>query len=189
MLKRELIKRSCSSQEEKTLKLLENTVMENEKPSQYLRRLQALAGSAVPTDLLRTLWTRGLPEKLKPTMATQTGKTLTDMAKVADTVFNLLHGHSAIHEVVAGANLQAQLQQLPLDYAALKCQMAALVSQVEVSSGGRPHSQRPSLPRSRSRSREPRPGGVCWYHSAFKDRAKKCTSPSAWKPGNHPGSR
>jgi hypothetical protein len=54
-LKRDLIKRLCSTQEEKTHKLLENVVMEDEKPSQYLRRLQALAGSAVPADLLRTL--------------------------------------------------------------------------------------------------------------------------------------
>ena len=50
ILKRELIKRLCSTQEVKTLKLLENVVMENEKPTQYLRRLQALAGSAVPED-------------------------------------------------------------------------------------------------------------------------------------------
>jgi hypothetical protein len=85
-LKRELIKRLCSTQEEKTLKLLQNVVMEDEKPTQYLRRLQALACSAVPVDLLRTLWLRGLPEKLKPTMATQTGKTLPDMAEVPDAV-------------------------------------------------------------------------------------------------------
>jgi uncharacterized protein YPO0396 len=47
-LKQELIKRLSSSQEEKTRKLLANVVMEDEKPSQYLRRLQTLAGSAVP---------------------------------------------------------------------------------------------------------------------------------------------
>ena len=35
------------------VKLLENVVMEDEKPTQYLRRLQALAGSAVPVDLAR----------------------------------------------------------------------------------------------------------------------------------------
>jgi hypothetical protein len=57
-LKRELVKRLCSTQEEKMLKLLENVVMEYEKPSQHLRRLQTLAGSAVPADLLRTLWMR-----------------------------------------------------------------------------------------------------------------------------------
>jgi hypothetical protein len=62
-LKCELIKRLCSSQDEKTRKLLENVVMEDEKPSQYLRRLQALAGSAAPEDLVRTRWMRGLPDK------------------------------------------------------------------------------------------------------------------------------
>jgi hypothetical protein len=89
ILKREMIKRLSSSQE-KTRRLLEHVVMEDEKPSQYLRRLQALAGSAGPDDLLRTMWIRGLPEKLKPTMATQSGMTLPDMAEVADTVNSLL---------------------------------------------------------------------------------------------------
>jgi hypothetical protein len=63
----------------------------------------------VPTDLLRTLWMRGLPEKLKPTMATQTGKTLTDMTEVAETVFSLLPGRPAIREVVADTNLHTQM--------------------------------------------------------------------------------
>ena len=64
--------------------------MEDENPSQYLRRLQTLAGSAVPDELFRTLWMRGLPEKLIPTMATQAGKSLSDMAEVADTVYSRL---------------------------------------------------------------------------------------------------
>jgi hypothetical protein len=48
ILKGELIKRLSSSQEEKTRQLLANVVMEDEKPSQYLRRLETFAGSAVP---------------------------------------------------------------------------------------------------------------------------------------------
>jgi len=108
-LRRELIKRLCSTQEEKTCKLLENVVMEDKKPSQYFRRLQALAGSAVPEDLLRTLWMRGLPEKLKPTMATQTGKTLPDMAEVADSVYRLLPARPSIHKVTLDASLHTQI--------------------------------------------------------------------------------
>jgi len=195
-LKRELIKRLCSTQEEKTRKLLENVVMEDEKPSQYLRRLQALAGSAMPTDLLRTLWMRGLPDKLKPTMATQTGKTLPDMAEVADSVFSLLPTRHTIHEATVDASLHTQMQQLTKELSALKTQMAAMMNQVqEVSSGSGGRPWQPSRPRSRSRSRprsrsrEPRPDGMCWYHWKFQDKARKCTSPCTWTPENGLGSR
>jgi hypothetical protein len=127
-LKCELIKRLCSTQEEKTLKLLENVVKEEEKPTQYLRRLQALAGLAVPTDLLRTLWLRGLPEKLKPTMATHSGKTLPEMAEVADAVYSLLPTHPTIHETTTNASLHTHIQQLTQELSALKTQMAAMIS-------------------------------------------------------------
>lgn len=193
-LKQELIKRLSSSQEEKTRKLLANVVMEDEKPSQYLRRLQTLAGSAVPDDLLRTLWMRGLPDKLKPTMATQTGKPLSDMAEVADTVYSLLPGRLSVHEAASDASLATQLQQLSLEFAAMKAQMSTLVRQIsEVSSGERRQPRRPSRSRSqsrpRSRSRGPRPAGMCWYHWVHGGEAKKCTLPCTWNAENQMGSR
>jgi hypothetical protein len=189
-LRRELIKRLCSTQEEKTHKLLENVVMEDEKPSQYLRRLQALAGSAVPEDLLRTLWMCGLPEKLKPTMATQTGKTLPDMAEVADSVYRLLPSRPSIHEATVDASLHTQIQQLTRELSALKTQMAAVLNQVqEVSSGSGGWPRQPPRPRSQPRSRELRPNGVCWYHWTFQEKAKKCTSPCTWTPENRLGDR
>jgi hypothetical protein len=40
-------------------------------------------------------------------------------------------GRPAIHDVIADANSHAYLQQLSLDFAALKCQMAVLLSEVE----------------------------------------------------------
>jgi hypothetical protein len=110
ILKREVIKRLCSSQEEKTRKLLEHVITEDEKPSQYFRRLQALAGSAMPDDLLQTMWMRGLPEKLKPSMATQTGRTLSDMAEVADTVYSLLSVRPAVHEATQEKAVDVSLQ-------------------------------------------------------------------------------
>ena len=166
--------------------------MEDEKPPQYLRRLQALAESAVPKGLLRTLWMRGLPEKLKPTMATQTGKTLPDMAEVVDSVYRLLPARPSIHEVALEASLHSQIQQLIHELSALKTQMAAVLNQVqEVSSGrgGWPRQPPRSRSQSRSRSREPRPNGVCWYHWTFQEKAKKCTSPCTWTPENRLGSR
>jgi hypothetical protein len=142
ILKHKLIKRLCSSQEEKMRKHLANVVMEDEKPSQYLRRLQTLAGSAVSEDLLRTLWMRGLPDKLKPTMATQAGKPLSDMAEVADNVHSLLPARPSVNEAASDANLTRQLQQLTREFAELKYQMTSLVRQVtKVSSEDRHEEQ------------------------------------------------
>jgi hypothetical protein len=93
--------------------------MEDEKTSQYLRRLQALAGSAVREDLLRTLWMRGLPDKLKPNMVTQTGKTLPDMAEVAYSVYSLLPARTTKHEEAVNASLHIQIQQLTQELSAL----------------------------------------------------------------------
>jgi hypothetical protein len=55
---------------------------------------------------------RGLPEKLKPTMTTQTGKTLPDMAQVADSVYSLLPARPTKHEEAVDASLHIQIQQL-----------------------------------------------------------------------------
>jgi hypothetical protein len=191
-LKRELIKRLCSSQEEKTPKLLANVLMEDEKPSQYLRRLQTLAGSAVPDELLRTLWMRGLPDKLKPTMATQTDKPLSDMSEVADTVYSLLAGRPSIHEAALDTSLVTHLQQLALDFAAMKAQMTTLAHQInEVSSGDRRQPRRvPARRRDRDQGHESRDQpALCWYYWVYRDNAKKCISPCTWNSGNHLGSR
>lgn len=196
-LKTELVKRLSSTQEEKTRKLLENVIMGDEKPSQFLRRLQALAGTAVPESLLKTLWMRGLPEKLKPTMATQQDKPLVIMAEVADTVYSLLPARSELCELFGSTNdiqLATQLQKLTYDMATMKEQLSALVGQIsEVSRDSRrgrsPFAANRQNSRPRSGSREPRPAGVCWYHWLFKDAAKKCTTPCSWPSGNCTGSR
>jgi hypothetical protein len=141
---------------------------------------------------------RGLPEAIKPTMATQTGRTLPDMAEVADTVYSLLSVGPAVHkakqEEAVDASLQAQMQNLTREFSLLKLQMAAMIGQVqEISSAGRAQSQQPARRRSRSRpqsrSREQRPPGLFWYHWTFRERANKCTSPCTWTSGNSSGSR
>lgn len=196
-LKTELVKRLSSTQDEKTRKLLENVTMGDEKPSQFLRRLQALAGTTVPESLLKTLWMRGLPEKLKPTMATQQDKTLVAMAEVADTVYSLLPARSELCEAVGSTNdiqLATELQKLTCDMATMKDQFSALVGQINEVSRDSRRGRSPFLSnrqsfRPHSWSREHRPAGVCWYNWLFKDAAKKCTTPCSWKSGNYMGSR
>lgn len=187
-----------SSQDEKTRELLENVVMGDEKPSQFLRRLQALAGTAIPDNLLRTLWMRGLPEKIKPTMVTVQDKSITDMAEVADTVYGLLPPRSTVAEtskppsaVMADVQQAVHVQQLRFEMAEIK----KLLGEIYEGSNSRGRSRTPyrgrsqSRSRSRSDSRGPRPTGMCWYHWNFAENAQKCTKPCSWTPENERGSR
>ncbi|XP_044591995.1 uncharacterized protein LOC123270122 [Cotesia glomerata] len=129
-LKEQLIKRLSISQEEKTRKLLEGEKMGDEKPSQYLRRLQAQAGSSFPDSLLKTLWLRGLPEKYQTAMATQQEKGVTAMAEVADIIHGLLPSRPSISEVAVTQDTQLALamQQLRLEIAEIKNHLGSMNS-------------------------------------------------------------
>lgn len=54
LLKTELIRRLGTSQEKKLRQLLEHEEIGDRKPSQFLRHLRGLAGTAVPDELLKT---------------------------------------------------------------------------------------------------------------------------------------
>lgn len=55
-LKSELIRRLGVSQDIKTRKLLEHEEMGGRKPYQFLRHFRILAGTAVPDEVIKTLW-------------------------------------------------------------------------------------------------------------------------------------
>ncbi|KAJ8956442.1 hypothetical protein NQ318_010756 [Aromia moschata] len=81
-----LVNRLSVSQELKTRRLLEKEEMGDSKPSQFLRRLRALAGAAVSDDLLRTLWSGRLPQSVQAIIASQKNSKLDDVAELADAV-------------------------------------------------------------------------------------------------------
>ncbi|XP_044588773.1 uncharacterized protein LOC123267954 [Cotesia glomerata] len=155
--------------------------MGDEKPSQYLRRLQAQAGSSFPDSLLKTLWLRGLPEKYQTAMATQQKKGVTAMAEVADIIHGLLPSRPSISEVAVTQDTQLALamQQLRLEIAEIKNHLGSMNSRgkkAEFYRRGKsqtPHRVQNSqeIPRSRSRQRGPRPPDMCWYHWIFADKA------------------
>ncbi|XP_057322619.1 uncharacterized protein LOC130671011 [Microplitis mediator] len=194
-LKEQLIKRLSVSQEENTRRLLEAEKIGDEKPSQYLRRLQAHAGSSVPDKFLKTLWLRGLPEKYQTAMATQQEKSVTAMAEVADIIYDILPARPTIAEASASHEMQLTIaiQQLRLEVAQLRGRLDSQVDEIANTRRGRsqtPHrDQSASRSRSQSRQRGPRPPGMCWYHWIFKEKADHCTSPCNWTPGNGTGSR
>ncbi|XP_044578871.1 uncharacterized protein LOC123261346 [Cotesia glomerata] len=189
-LKAQLIKRLGISQGEKTNRLLEGEKMGDEKPSEYLRRLQEIGGE-IPEHLLQSIWLRGLPDGYRMTMAAQRGQSLENMAEVADNIHETVPTRQAVFETAASqdTSIATALQNLQLE-------MAKYARNIRSPSEGRrgrsptPHRSNPQTQsRSGARSRGPRPQGICWYHWIFNEKADKCTQPCNWTPGNAQGSR
>jgi len=75
-----LIQRLTDSQEHRIRQLLETEEIGDRKPTQFLRHLSALAGTAVSEKLLRTLWLGRLSAQMQITPATRRD----DLHSVAD---------------------------------------------------------------------------------------------------------
>lgn len=172
-LKQELIKRLSSSQEQKTRRLLEQEEIGDRKPSQFLRHLQALAGSIVPDALLKSIWTSRLPANVQAILTTQRNATLQDTAELADAIM--------------GATRVQAIQKTPMEdtLQVLLNEITHLKSQIR----GRSRQRGRSSSRGRDSS-STKKWDTCWYHYRFGDKARKCQPPckraeSGNEQGNH----
>lgn len=75
-IKKALVQRLSTSQEQRIRQLLEHKEINDQRPSQFLRHLQALAHSAIPEQLLRTIWMGRLPSQLQAILATRSADNL-----------------------------------------------------------------------------------------------------------------
>lgn len=174
-LKTELIRRLSTSQETKTRRLLEQEEIGDRKPSQFLRHLQALAGTTVPNQLLRSIWSNRLPANVQAILATQRNATSEDAADLADAI--MATAPTQINEV-RKSTTDDTLQTLINEIAQLKTQIR-----------GRSRSRDEQYNRRRSKSRSDK-WDQCWYHHKFGNKARKCQQPcTASKTGNEEGSR
>ncbi|KYN14011.1 PREDICTED: uncharacterized protein LOC108766199 [Trachymyrmex cornetzi] len=168
-IKKALIQRLSLSQEQQIRQLLEHEEMGDRRPSQFLRHLQALANSAIPEQLLRTLWMGRLPSQLQAILATRSADKLDEVAEQADKIHEVSCRATTVASIQP-ANMEQQIRELTKQVASLKGQLS------------RAHTQRKVRERSRSRSRgKTDEEGKCFYHRRFKEKAKKCTQPCNFK--------
>lgn len=201
-LKTQLIKRLSSSRELQISQLLAGEELGDRKPSQFLRHLQTLAADGVTEEFMRGMWSNRLPTHVQAIIVSQKGSTLEEVAELADKICEIapapamqvastalmptpstssstpVHNNNAFDSMLQkldgliSSRIQMELQRL---------QIAQLSIQ-----DGRPRFRRnstrsPGRYRSRSQSRS---RGMCWYHYNFGDKARKCTSPCNYAPGN-----
>jgi len=126
-LKRVLIQRLTDSQEQRIRQLLEREELGDRKPSQFLRHLSTLAGSAVPTELIRTLWLGRLPAQIQAILATRTEDRLEDVADQADRIYEI--GTKAVVASTSPSAIPTQ-NQPSTSQATAETQMIMLTKQI-----------------------------------------------------------
>lgn len=195
--KKELLKRLDISQDVKTRKLLEDQVLGDKKPSEFLRHLRDLGGESISENLLRTLWLGRLPTNVQVILATQQDATITKTAELADGIMETLRGAPQLHQ----PNIAAMTPAINVVVEAMTAQMSQLTSmfrqeiaevrrefRADRERSSRQQTRNRSASRRRSQSRGDREFDQCWYHWKFGAEATKCKKPCKFA-GNEPGAR
>ncbi|XP_069364226.1 uncharacterized protein [Maniola hyperantus] len=92
-LKKELIRRLSTSEEQRVRQLINDEVLGDRRPSQFLRHLRSLAGHVLTDqNILRQLWMRRLPQHLQAILAAQSEISLDKVAELADKILEVSPG-------------------------------------------------------------------------------------------------
>ncbi|XP_063244803.1 uncharacterized protein LOC134546161 [Bacillus rossius redtenbacheri] len=124
-LRTELVKRLSASQARKTKQLLETEEMGDRRPSQFLQHLRGLAGTAIPDDLLRSLWLGRLPSPTQSILATQTNASLDALAELAYAIADT----NPQPQAAAVSSLEAMVDKMAALMSAKIGEMAATLRQ------------------------------------------------------------
>lgn len=196
-LKSELIKRLSVSQAKKVQALLSHEQLGDRKPSVFLRHLKDLAGSDMPSEFIRNVWTNRLPANIQPLVISQSSMTLEDLADLADRVVEIVP-MNPVAQVASTSAAGSELEVMRSELAEVTRKLDRLAIQMERNSrkpnrstnSWKSHSR--SKSRSKSRSRPYRTEGgrrLCWYHYTFKEKAQHCSSPCDFSAENYNNSR
>lgn len=192
-LKDELIKRLSVTRENNVKQLLTHEQLGSRKPSQFLRHLQHLAGPDVPGDFIKTIWISRLPISIQPIVASQPTLPLDALAELADRVHDIAapapHVAATTAMAATSATTLTPIEELARQVTELTKQVNALTAQSQHRARS---TERRGGQRSRSNSRRSLSNykryPVCWYHTKYGQKARRCNKPCDYQLGNATGS-
>lgn len=185
-LKERLISIYGQSESRRVRKLLEDTQLGSQRPSQLMRKMEQQAGKIITKQGVKELWLTKLPPRMQAILVATEEVDSEKLAEIADRIADVdlplealsVNRHSSPHDSAGPSSSGTSLDQLVAEFRQLRAEVAELRGQ---HNRGRSQSRDNRGYRSRSRSQSQ---GVCWYHRNFRARAKKCTSPCNFKPKN-----
>lgn len=175
-------------------RLLSETELGEQKPTQLLRRMRSLAGKHVPESTLKILWISHLPNQVKSCLAVSelvsTTPALDDLAKAADRMMEL--NTTQVSSIASSSQGSNENQQIIDEIKKLSLEVAELKTRTQGNQYNRGYEHRgqqryQSRPPFRSRNASPHrpragsPWPHCYYHRRFGANARKCEAPCTYK--------
>ncbi|XP_055932710.1 uncharacterized protein LOC129962750 [Argiope bruennichi] len=181
-LKKRLIELHSESEASKIRTLLQGLELGDQRPSQLLTRMEALAGETVGEPLLKSLWLGRLPNGTQTILAALR-EDLGGLASIADKISDLTC-HSNINTVKVTSTTSdtrvTQLEQQVAQLTTLVGELTSTIRQTRSPSRNRQFSYGRSPSRDRFRKYKEPSNGICFYHTNFGKNAKKCNLPCSF---------
>lgn len=179
-LKEALLERNSLSESQRLESLLKDLDMGDRKPSEFFRTLKQTAGQSdsISEKLIIQLWIRKLPTQIQVSLKTLPNPDIKTLINMADSICEIIQTSNQGHiQAVTSPFEQFQNEQITR----LENQVKLLTESVQKLSlnTNKHHSSYRTRSRSRSNSRKSPPNSteLCWYHSKFATKAKKCIPP------------
>ncbi|CAB0020920.1 unnamed protein product [Nesidiocoris tenuis] len=170
-MKAKLISIFSDSEEAKIRQLLQELELGDQKPSQLWRKMKDLAQNRLTDEILKTLWLQRLPTSVQQVL-TGNKEAMTSLIITADRIVEITDSRPQVNAAVSGSN--PEIARLVQAIENLVSRMNQLEAQPRRS---RSRSRPDRSQHRRHRSSTPAQEGLCFYHSTYGDKARKCESP------------
>lgn len=174
-IKKALLTRFSSTNEQKFRKLISGLQLGDKKPSFLLSEMESLNAGQLDTKLVRTLWQDQLPKQMQIALASADALDNAAIGQLADKiweVYQTANSSCVSPQLMAVSKPQHSTSSLETKIDELTNQVKKLINEI-----------RNQKHRSRSNSRQPaKERDVCYYHERFGERATKCTKPCSFTP-------
>lgn len=182
-MKRELLRQTALSAKQKYDRLISDEVLGDRTPSQLLQRMQALVGEQqAETPFFREMFVSKLPPTVQTVIAALDGSPVIQIAAVADKMMEYQTPSPQVTHISRStarsptARFQEQLDSLSHELRELRMEVRTRSRSRSCRRDGAANVHRRSpVPQHNSSDDD-----LCWYHTNFGERARRCRSPCSF---------
>ncbi|XP_061398050.1 uncharacterized protein LOC133333774 [Musca vetustissima] len=195
VLKDVLIKRHTLSESKRLEKIVADSEIGDQKPSEFYRAMLLLAGTRFSQDMLKRLWIRKLPKNLNVALMGSNVTDINQLIKLADDIWEVLQKDEIVALGISSTSAETSqitdmgkvvegLVQTTNNICQGFSQLSLEVSMMKRQFGEMQGPDRSGRFSGRSRSGTWKKNWLCRFHYRFGQDARNCEQPCAFREGN-----